>query len=418
MTVEHGRTSGRDATGRDAAPAALDVTRRLLDAMTAPEPLGRIVAELATLVEGSAILYDGDGESTASSGPAAAHLIWDEIVRTGADDAELQVGRWFVRVKRVRAIDDGWWLALASKDVDLAWSSDTVVDAAERVLAALGGVSRSLEEQHRRETERLLSTIEDGVPASREHRSWQRLVLHGFDAFTPVMAVVASVPVDSTGTIGGEARLSRIIDASHGQGIPRLVARRRMGYDSPTVVALVPAAQISERWLRQIGKQLDVGVSAPFGRLGDAPRAFRDAETALEIAATRGRAARGIDAEVAPVTIRFDRMTFATWLLAHADGTGARGLRRKLLDPIDEADLHETLVTYLACDQHVGETAAALFVHANTVRYRLAKLAEVTGRPVESAGFVADAYLALEHEIIGRRLARRSADPNTEGGRR
>ena len=39
----------------------------------------------------------------------------------------------------------------------------------------------------------------------------------------------------------------------------------------------------------------------------------------------------------------------------------------------------ETLRAYLDCDLDVGRAARALYVHPNTVRYRLRRIGELTG---------------------------------------
>ena len=43
-----------------------------------------------------------------------------------------------------------------------------------------------------------------------------------------------------------------------------------------------------------------------------------------------------------------------------------------------------------------------MFVHANTVRYRLQKIEETYGEPITSAAFIANVYLCLQDEILGR----------------
>jgi hypothetical protein len=68
----------------------------------------------------------------------------------------------------------------------------------------------------------------------------------------------------------------------------------------------------------------------------------------------------------------------------------ARLLSAELLGGLDPADdfhreLASTAMAYLDHGQRLDHTAAALHVHPNTVRYRLRRLLEVTGRPVDSA---------------------------------
>ena len=63
------------------------------------------------------------------------------------------------------------------------------------------------------------------------------------------------------------------------------------------------------------------------------------------------------------------------------DGHARRALARDLYDPLAAAGggLLETLVTFFDAGLSVEATGRALFVHANTVRYRLRRIHEVTG---------------------------------------
>ncbi|GAB2573486.1 fatty acid biosynthesis transcriptional regulator FasR [Microlunatus antarcticus] len=63
------------------------------------------------------------------------------------------------------------------------------------------------------------------------------------------------------------------------------------------------------------------------------------------------------------------------------DGHARRALARDLYDPLVAAGggLLDTLVTFLDQGLQVEAAARALFVHANTVRYRLRRIHEVTG---------------------------------------
>ena len=92
-------------------------------------------------------------------------------------------------------------------------------------------------------------------------------------------------------------------------------------------------------------------------------------------------------------------------LLAERVALGEEAARRRLLEevyiPLEQAggDLLLTAAAYLEGGGSVEGTGRALFLHPNTVRYRLRKLAEITGRDVTDprAGLVV--RLAL---LIGR----------------
>jgi len=85
------------------------------------------------------------------------------------------------------------------------------------------------------------------------------------------------------------------------------------------------------------------------------------------------------------------------------DGHARRALARDLYDPLVAAGggLLETLVTFLDQGSSVEATSRALFVHANTVRYRLRRIHEVSGySPTDPR----DAYALRLALTLGRLL--------------
>jgi len=85
------------------------------------------------------------------------------------------------------------------------------------------------------------------------------------------------------------------------------------------------------------------------------------------------------------------------------DGHARRALARDLYDPLLAAGggLMETLVTFLDSGLSVEAAARALFVHANTVRYRIRRIHEVTGySPTDPR----DAYALRLALTLGRLL--------------
>lgn len=87
------------------------------------------------------------------------------------------------------------------------------------------------------------------------------------------------------------------------------------------------------------------------------------------------------------------------------DGHARRALARDLYDPLQAAGggLLETLVTFLDSGLSVEAAARGLFVHANTVRYRLRRIHEVTGySPTDPR----DAYALRLALTLGRLLKR------------
>lgn len=85
------------------------------------------------------------------------------------------------------------------------------------------------------------------------------------------------------------------------------------------------------------------------------------------------------------------------------DGHARRALARDIYTPLAEAGsgLLETLVVFLDHGASVESTARSLFVHANTVRYRLKRIGEVTGHSPTDAR---DAYVLRLALTLGRLL--------------
>jgi hypothetical protein len=97
----------------------------------------------------------------------------------------------------------------------------------------------------------------------------------------------------------------------------------------------------------------------------------------------------------------------------NGDGHARRSLARELHDPLQDAGggLLQTLVVFLDQGLSVEATARALFVHANTVRYRLRRVHEISGySPTDPR----DAYALRLALTLGRLLGRRG--PTDEPG--
>ena len=82
--------------------------------------------------------------------------------------------------------------------------------------------------------------------------------------------------------------------------------------------------------------------------------------------------------------VRADRLGPLRFLLDAPDVAQVRAVVHEQLGPLvahaGRADLLATLRAFVAADGNVAETARACFVHKNTLRYRLKRIAEVLGR--------------------------------------
>jgi hypothetical protein len=132
-----------------------------------------------------------------------------------------------------------------------------------------------------------------------------------------------------------------------------------------------------------------VGVSTAFGRVDGAPHARREARSAAACA-TPGTT------EV----VRHEDRPLAVLLAGTPEGADAMAhavLGRVLDLPPADREVHlETARTWLAAAGSTSAAAERLHIHRNTVRYRLQRLEELTGRDPSDPIAAAELHVALE----------------------
>ncbi|WP_219417765.1 PucR family transcriptional regulator [Pseudonocardia nigra] len=132
-------------------------------------------------------------------------------------------------------------------------------------------------------------------------------------------------------------------------------------------------------------------------------------ETASSAAELRGPLAQSREAarvlrgrRGGPDVATFGELGGYRLLLGLHEGEQLRRFADSVLGPMREHDrrrggeLETTLRAFLDHDGHWAATAAALYVHVNTLRNRLTRIAELTGRDVGRTADRADLFLALE----------------------
>ena len=78
-----------------------------------------------------------------------------------------------------------------------------------------------------------------------------------------------------------------------------------------------------------------------------------------------------------------------------ADQAVGRGLVARYLDPVS-ADVAASVRAWLDAGMHVDRAAEALFVHANTLRYRLSRFEEATGCSLRDTTTQFEVWWALQ----------------------
>jgi len=145
--------------------------------------------------------------------------------------------------------------------------------------------------------------------------------------------------------------------------------------------------------------RLTVGISAPAEGVAALASALHEAQSARRLAAIRAAAAPAPAPAICVVTS--DEVTSHELLLASVPGSVLRSFRDRLLGPLvaydarHRAELLPTLREFLACSGSWNACAASMYVHVNTVRYRIRRIEELTGRDLSCLDDQVDFFLAL-----------------------
>ncbi|MER6629115.1 PucR family transcriptional regulator [Streptomyces sp. NPDC000987] len=388
----------------------LRIQEDLLEALAADQPVKALVHRIGALTHGAAILYEESGRVVESTGQGPTVLIWS-AVRAGSSNGGRQgftVGRWHVAARPVALRGVGYWIAVASRREQVIDElGQPILDATQKLLGAMRGLRALTVAQSVTEAAEILRTIRSGMTPDTASRVWDRLRSFRFERDRSMRAFVAvptlpapSAPDDAPAPAQADRR-DVVLELAQTYGLPLVLEADESGGFS----GLAGDRVVLDDWLRDAARTHHVGLSEPFDDLHLARARTRDAERALRVALRRRHSGFGTDtpeeAGRPGSILRFEDVDLVTWLLASRspDAVAAKS-RQQLGDLLDRADLTATVAAYLACNLDVRATAEAMFLHPNSVRYRLRRVEELLGgTPITSAVVVANLYLALHDQL-------------------
>lgn len=252
-------------------------------------------------------------------------------------------------------------------------------DNALRVLAALVGLDlarhRAALETEIRLTDHLVRSLLDGSK-DELNRLWHHAALIGMDLRVPRVVVA----------VGGHRHVGRaVLDTLARRVRSRVAAAQLTTFEGDAFVLWpVPGGEdpgFLEAEFRSILGEcrpsvLAAGIGPVCRRAEDYPAAVRESRFALSI----GRRGAGDRAVVAVESLGMYR------LFAHVGGVDAlAAAAAESLAPLlaadarDGSDLLQTMQAYLEKDRRMAESARALHVHVNTLRYRIERSCRLLG---------------------------------------
>ena len=180
------------------------------------------------------------------------------------------------------------------------------------------------------------------------------------------------------------------ISASHADSVVILLQPGKL--DTKAVLAL--AAELQESILQLLPEiTASVGIGRPHRQLIDLRQSYYEASYAIKIRKLKGEPG---------VIASFDDLGSYGLLLGLQDTLSLEVFYDSVLgklqayDEQNTSDLVKSLACFLEANGHWGDAAEKLFVHRHTLRYRMKRVEEITGRDLDQSQDRMEFWLALK----------------------
>ena len=367
----------------------MEVQQALTRAVLDGEGIAGIVATLARSIGGWAVVLDLHGialAATPRSATSRAARLWDELRSSRQDEPGFSLSLVdrgdHVSVQPVGARGRVEAFLATGKRESLGQFDRLVSSHALSLLAIELDKTKAVADAERRLKGDFLDALVRGGLSARElNRGLRRFGLPG-DADVEVVALESDVPVEQLAW-AVEDVLSR---GDHGF----LTAPR-----DDLLYILVPAdgggqlERLRGEVVARLGHEVAAGAGSPVAP-ADTSRSLREARYALQVCRVEGRQ-----------TADFRSLGTYRLLLTLQEPDALRAFADSVLGPLDGyddahgGDLVASLRAFLDHNARWESAAAELFVHRHTLRYRMRKVEELTGRDLDHPHERMEFWLAI-----------------------
>ena len=376
--------------------------------------LDGVTGELAALIGGPALIFDGRGELLARRGEAPVAALAAELrerVRAGGrrgfvpsglppGSLALPVARG-ANTTRSEAPPPEAWLIAARADGPLNELDRLTLHQAVTIVALELLRRRVVDDTERRLAGDVMSALVSGDLAGADLA--RRLEPFGLRERAGALVLAPS----RLSRAAAEEALAGAVREEVGGGLVAPAGR--------FLCALLPALEddelfaLAERLHARVARVCGESLPAGAGRTvapGDLRRGFHEARCALEARSLAANGERSGDERSARGR---GSSTLATYrdlgsfqlLLSLQDDDALRLFCDSILAPIEDSEgayggeLMRSLEAFIECNGQWERAAKSLFCHRHTLRYRIRRVEELTGRSLDSARDRIDFWLAL-----------------------
>lgn len=358
---------------------AFSMQNYLLESFKAESPVRDLGQRLAHLLQGEVYLFDSSGRVRIGAADERGAQVWNRIMRQRDGTTAVAPAEELLAMPLTDRAgqEQGWLAVLGSRRSVPAELVQAVMRSAERFLDFIDLQREAARAEDRLIREEVLKAALGPLTTYDERELLGRFRRFGIDLTAPARVAICRIAGRAGATSNKRRRL--VEDALGASGMPYLTMA-----DSDDLVILVQAGTDElQAWAAELGSgvELVVGAGREITRVRDVPKSLHGARTAL----------RGLNGRLRLV----DTLGLAPWLVHTAPETELAARVEEVLGTLlNRPDLMHTLKVYFAHDLNVAAAAVELFIHPNTLRYRLGQIEAVTGRSLSSLPALVDTYLA------------------------
>jgi purine catabolism regulator len=369
------------------------IQQNLIRAFADASPLESIVQRLGRLVHSTVAVIALDGQVDAATGTMPV----TEIAAVLDEQSRLPIAQFDVREWRVLAAPvtasrgpSARWLVVASRGTAVTYElARAAVQITAPLVGALLRLSVTDRAQDRAIRQAVLDSALDDKPETVDVRSLgARISALGIDFTTDVRSVVirerSSVVDRRQDPVAAEEVTSWLYSRLEAVDARYLLSRR------PTEIVMVagsdPVLQTLTAELVGTWPSLTVGVGRSVAGVEDIRTSHRDAQIAVQHLTVRSD----------QTVMSFDELDVVTQLLAEVPAERFAATAAPIAALLAENPIQlEALRAFFAANRDVKVAAESIFLHPNTLRYRLERLEHALGRSLREPAVTASLYCVL-----------------------
>ncbi|GAA4012718.1 hypothetical protein GCM10022232_63510 [Streptomyces plumbiresistens] len=385
---------GSLSAGSSAFQRLTSMQRHLMDALGEEDPRETIVERLAWIVGGTVGLIAADGGTMVASGALPVQALRPLLVDQH-HFLDVEVAGWSLLAApvKVRTDDEPVWLVVGAKGGFARASAEPAVRATVALLVAVRRLDEAGVRRDRASRAALLEELLESGSASSPVELTHRARSFGLDFQDRTVGVIVRRRTHSSDGFADSDLSHRFLRRVEQLAIPHLAVIR-----PADIVAVVQARKAARLW--SLFDEITAADGDALVAIGRDVRGVADIPPSINDAVLVGR--RLAQPASGPQFGTVADLDLPGTLLAQTAQGSIESIVRGLLDGISERPVMlETLVSYFDHHLDVPATAEALYLHPNTLRYRLRQIETIVGASLRDPATVSALYLALEARKTG-----------------